>query len=253
MHVVYEQPLNERTRTLLRLETLLAQAEHHAGGRSAWDSRAAVAAINEMLQICTRTDLKSELIKELERQCAVLERMRGNPDVDSERLGETLDELRTAVRTLHGTPGKIAEGLRQNEFLLAVRQRSAIPGGTCAFDLPGFHCWLSQPPEGRHADLEDWLAAFAPLGRAIALTLRLTRESALPTREQAREGFYQEYLDSATPCRLLRVILPADLALYPEISAGRHRFTIRFMEPASEGRPQQTEREVAFRLARCML
>ena len=51
---------------------------------------------------------------------------------------------------------------------------------------------------------------------------------------------------------LLRVSLPSDSGLYPEISGGHHRFTLRFMEwSAADSRPVQAEREIQFLLATC--
>ena len=35
-------------------------------------------------------------------------------------------------------------GLKDSEFLSAIKHRSAIPGGTCEFDLPDFFFWLNQ-------------------------------------------------------------------------------------------------------------
>ena len=49
--VIYEQPLNERMRTFLRLEFLYTQATYHSELPSPWSTRAAVASLLEILAI----------------------------------------------------------------------------------------------------------------------------------------------------------------------------------------------------------
>ena len=66
--VAYEQPLNERMRNFLRLDFLYQQAVHHHTRPDPWSTRAAVSALLEILAITQRGDIRSEVLKELERQ-----------------------------------------------------------------------------------------------------------------------------------------------------------------------------------------
>jgi cell division protein ZapD len=53
---------------------------------------------------------------------------------------------------------------------------------------------------------------------------------------------------------MIRVCLPEETLDFPEISAGRHRFTVRFMrQPQAEDRPTQTPDDVRFRLTCCVI
>jgi len=70
--VVYEQPLNERMRSFLRLEFLYTQATYHSEMPNAWSARAAVASILEILAITARGDSRSDVLKELERHMNLL-------------------------------------------------------------------------------------------------------------------------------------------------------------------------------------
>ena len=49
--------------------------------------------------------------------------------------------------------GRVGSHLRDNEWLMAIKQRTAIPGGVCEFDLPAYHWWLNQDPGPRRNDL----------------------------------------------------------------------------------------------------
>ena len=91
--LIYEQPLSERVRTFLRLEFLLEQASHHSALSSVWDSRAAVSALLEITALLTRGDVRTEVLKELERCGALLHRLKGSPEVDNTRLQTVLSDL----------------------------------------------------------------------------------------------------------------------------------------------------------------
>lgn len=251
--VVYEHPLNERMRTLLRLEFLFRQLQHCQSGHTSWDSRLFIATLLDVLAILSRSDLKTELIKELERNVSTLGRLTENPDVDQQQLAAILKHLEQLRDALHGTSGPLGQELRDSEFLNTVRQRSSIPGGTCDFDLPAYHRWLSYPAEQRKTQQQQWLESLKLTRQTVELLLKLVRNTAAPTHEVATAGGFQRSLDPEMPFQLIRVALDAELPYYAEISGGKHRFTIRFLEPTEGARPQQATVDVPFRLSCCAL
>lgn len=251
--LVYEQPLTERIRTFLRLEFLFEQCEHHLRLASPWDSRAAVAAILEIGALLTRGDVRTEVLKELERCLYFLNRLAGSPEVDNARLQSVLAELETLRQAMNGDGRPLGQRLKDNEFLNTIRNRMAIPGGTCQFDLPAYHAWLSQPHARRNPDTQAWLEEIRPLRDTISLLLALSRESAIPTREVAEQGMFMRVLDAAS-CPLVRVMVPATSSVFPEISAGRQRITIHFLErQEAGGRAQLVKSDISFRLVCCQL
>jgi cell division protein ZapD len=135
-----------------------------------------------------------------------------------------------------------------------VRQRSGIPAGTCSFDVPAYQHWLERPSEKRVGQLAVWLGAFDLVREAISLSLRLIRESARASPEVAAGGFYQRSIDASVPYQMIRVVIPASAPWFPEISGGRHRFTVRFMAGNStEARPTQVSEDVEFELQCCAM
>jgi len=251
--IIYEQPLNERVRTLLRLDFLFKQAGHTLEDPSAWGSRATINALIDILNVFVRSDLKTELTKELERLATILSPLENRPGVDQQALGHILRDLERLLDLMQTQQGQIGNGLKDHEFLNSIRQRSAIPGGTCHFDLPAYHHWLNQSHEQRARDLESWLASFAPLRDASALILHLIRESGSSSRETAEQGFFQQGLDTQMPNQLIRVVLPQTTDCFAEISGGKHRFTIRFMRPDDDGHPVQTDENIDFKLLCCAI
>jgi cell division protein ZapD len=252
--VLYEQPLNERIRTFLRLEYLFKQASHHLSRESEWDSRATLTCILEILDIFGNTNLKSETLKELERHSANLKRHEQNPDVDLAQLNNLLTNISARMDGMHQVNGQIANDLKASEFLVSVRKRSAIPGGTCDFDIPAFHYWLKQPARVRTRDLAHWLGNFDAIGQAIQLILKMTRDSAPMKMTLASGGVYQRTLDPNRPCQLVRIALSPDAPYFAELSGGRHRFTARFMTfSTADERARQTDQDIEFELACCVI
>jgi len=246
--ITYEQPLNERVRTLLRLEYLFQQAEHYLLSDSAWDSRATLLNLIETTLITSRSDLKTEFIKELERLSNNLSPMQSNPDADQGKLRELLDELNEANDSFHHLQGQIGQALRDHDFISSIKQRSTVPGGTSCVDIPAFHYWLQLPNQQRSNDLKQWLSELDLVKKATLLILRLIRDSARPTEAIARQGFYQQPLDTNAPFQLIRVTVPADTSYFAEISGGKHRFTIRFMNMNMQERPNQADEDISFTL-----
>jgi cell division protein ZapD len=250
--VVYEQPLNERMRTFLRLEFLYTQAGYHGELPNPWSARAAVASLLEILAITARGDSRSEVLKELERHMNVLREYQSKPGVDPARLKSLLSNLLKLRNDLSLIGGNFMAPLRDSEFLSAIKHRSAIPGGTCDFDLPDYSYWLNRPADVRAAEFGGWLALIRPLCDSIVELLWLTRENAKCKAETAVGGIFQLQFDRDNPCQLVRVALPANIDLFPEISGSGHRCTIRFLHWAdAAGRPAHVEVDVPFLLTCC--
>lgn len=251
--IIFEQPLNERARTFLRLEFLFTQLKHMGKGQSPWECRAAITTLIEILNTTNRGDFKSETIKELERQEATLTRLQQTPAVDHTLLNSIISNLRGLTDHLYSITGQIGYEVREHELLKSIMQRSSIPGGTCDFDIPAYHHWLQQPYDIRNAQLDKWISSLEIVQLSVGFLLNLLRESKQSQTETAIAGNFQKKLEADNPVQLIRVIVPRDLPYYAEISGGKHRFTVRFMEPSMTTRPRQTEQDVQFNLACCLL
>jgi cell division protein ZapD len=252
--IIYEQPLNERIRTFLRLEFLFSRVEHALVNHSEHGNRVAINNLLDILAVFERSDLKAEIIKEIERLIAYLTTLENSPGVDRKTLDDLLNQLDQTLDALHLDKTAIGQSLRENEFLYAIRQRSSISGGTCDFDLPTYHFWLQfYDAEVRQEQILSWMAEFTAVRTAIEMTLNMVRNSTGFISATAPSGFYNHSLDSNQPTQLIRVKLPKQINLYPEISGGKHRFTVRFMLFDINKRPKQTTETIDFQLASCVM
>ena len=248
----YEYPLNERIRTLLRLEDLFARIGHFIEGGGTFDHHSALISLFEVLEVASRADLKVDLVQELERQRQILLSFRNNPEISEEALSGALYEIEQASAALLAMAGKIGQYLRENEWLMAIRSRAAIPGGACQFDLPAYHFWLNRDVEARRRDLANWLHPMTPLRDGLVIVLRLLRGSGRPEALVARRGSFQMTMGGRT-AQMIRVRIPRGLAAVPEISANKYALNIRFMMPETLSRPRQSEADVNFELTFCNL
>ena len=252
--ITYEYPLNERIRTLLRLNFLFERAEFGINGDSEWHARTAVDALLDIIDLLTRSDVRAELQKELERQRKTLSQLQGLPEVEDHQLQTVLEQADRVSKALNEAPPGLPVMMRDNAFLTAISQRAGVLGGTCAFDLPGYHLWLQSPVAERKALLNEWLSGFKPIHEGSTLVLQLLRQSADPIDEVAEKGSYNAKLDPTAALQLLRVQMNCTTLCFPEISGSRHFCTIRFLRQSSQGeRPQQVDQDVPFTLERCVI
>ena len=249
----YEHPLNERIRTLMRLEDLYHRAHFFAAQSEAPDHHAALAVLFEITDVAARADLKTELLQELERQKQLLAPLRSNPAIETRVLEPLLADIDRASAALLAQSGKVGVHLRDNEWLMTIKQRTAIPGGVCEFDLPGYHYWLHGDPAARRSDLQGWIEPFLPIYDALAIILRLLRDNGRATRQTAYRGAFQLMLTTSKVAQLLRLTVPHDLPCVPEISANKYALNIRFIGVTGMDRGAVYDHDVEFELAFCNL
>lgn len=256
--ITYEYPLNERIRTLLRLEDLFERSRHFVGLQDPHDHHMALLTLFEILEVASRADLKSDLLQELERQKQVLLSFRNNPDISEDALSGVLRDIEQASAALFAMTGKIGQYLRENDWLMSIKQRTGIPGGACEFDLPSYHYWLHRPADERTGHLAAWTAPLYPLRDGTAIILRILRESGKPQLQRAPQGVFQQM--GGKTAQMLRVRLDPSLPCVPEISANKYVLNIRFLaqngQPGGHGadaRGRTADWDVDFELTFCNL
>ncbi len=250
--ICYEIPLNERVRTLLRLEDLYGRIDHFIGRDDRNDHHAAIELLFELAEVAGRADLKADLLQEMDRQKRLLAGLRDNPDVKKDALVDVLDKIEHASNALHAVNGKIGQHLRDNEWLMLIKQRAGIPGGTCEFDLPSLHYWQQRDAATRRGDLTGWLQPLLPVRNGMEIALRLLRESGEEHHITARHGSFQQ-MQGGRMAQMVRICVDDSLPCIPEISANKYALNIRFV--AADYAPKATlyDHDVEFDLIFCSL
>lgn len=248
--ILYEYPFNERIRTYLRLEHLFRRLGELIPRTHALDHHYALATIFEVMDVAARADLKSDVLKDLERQKSVLNGYRGNPAISERALDEVIGRIEACFGAVNGTPGKAGQPLTENEWLMSIRSRAGIPGGTCEFDLPAYYAWQHLPAAQRQADLERWAGTLAPLAESIHVLLKLLRDSGSPQKVIATGGQLQQTLPQGRSFQLLRLRIDPALELVPEISGNRLIVSVRLMRQEGD-RLLASSENTPFELTLC--
>lgn len=248
--ILYEYPFNERIRTYLRLEHLFRRLGQLVPRATPIDHHYALSTIFEVMDVAARADLKSDVMKDLDKQKQQLNAYRGNPAIAEHVLDEVIAQLDGCFATLNGLPGKIGQPLADNEWLMSIRSRVGIPGGTCEFDLPGYYAWQHHPAAARQSDLERWASALAPLAESVHLLLKLLRDSGTAQKVMSTNGQLQQTLPQGRTFQLLRLRIDPDMGLVPEISGNRLMVSVRLMRHEGERMHASTE-AAPFELTLC--
>jgi len=236
---------------MLRLEHLFDRLGQLIERDAPVDHHHALATIFEIMDVGSRADLKSDLLKELEKHRQQLLGYRGNPGISEAALEGMLARIDGAFARLNQLSGKAGAALTANEWLMSIRSRISIPGGTCEFDLPAYYAWQQLDAKRRRSDLLQWVGTLMPLAEALQVLLGLLRDGGAPQRTVAPGGNYQQTLTAGKVYQLLRVRLDGDDPPVPEISGHRLMVSIRFMRPDGEGRLRPVGADTAFELTLC--
>ena len=249
--ILYEYPFNERIRTYLRLEHLFLNLSEMMARELALDHHFALTTIFEVMDVAARADLKSDVLRDLEKQKQILNSYRGNPAIAESVLDKVVGQIEQCFFALSAQPGKAGQPLQENDWLMSIRSRVGIPGGTCEFDLPAYFEWQHRAVSSRQADLARWTDTLSPLAESIHLLLKLLRDSGAPQKVIAVGGQFQQNLPQGRTFQLLRLSLDPEFRLIPEISGNRLMISIRLMRHESDDRLHTTSEDGAFEITLC--
>lgn len=249
--ILYEYPINERIRTYLRLEHLFRRLGDLLERQTPIDHHFAITTIFEIMDVGARADLKTDILKDLEKQKYVLSAYRGNPAVSNAALDDVIHQLEICFSSLSGLPGKAGQSLTENDWLMSIRSRVGIPGGTCEFDLPSYYAWQHLPFAARQQNLQQWIAPLVPLAESVRILLSLLRDSGAPQKVVAPAGHYQQTLPQGRIFQLLRMRIDPSLGVSPEISGNRLMVSVRLMRHESDDRLHMSTDDAMFELTLC--
>ena len=249
--ILYEYPFNERIRTYLRLEDLFRRLGELVPRTHALDHHFAIQTIFEVMDVAARADMKTDVLKDLEKHKQQLNSYRGNPAISEAALDQIVGQLDSCFAALNAISGKIGQALTDNDWLMAIRSRISIPGGTCEFDLPSYYAWQHLSASQRQTDLQQWVSSLAPMFQALELMLSLLRDAGHPHMVAAPGGMFQHSMKEGRTYQLLRLRIDPTMNLIPEISGNRLMFSVRLMRQGEDQRLHPAGEDASFELTLC--
>lgn len=249
--ILYEYPFNERLRTYLRLEQLFRRLGELIPRTHPLDHHFALTTMFEIMDVAARADLKSDVLKDIEKHKQQLDSYRGNPSISEAALNAVIAQLDHCFASLNAQTGKAGHALTENEWLMSIRSRVGIPGGTCGFDLPAYYAWQHEDASKRQMHLQNWASTLAPMAEAIYVLLKLLRDTGVPQKVAAERGQFQQNLPPGRTFQLLRLRIDPSLEVVPEISGNRLIVSVRLMRQQGDGKLQPCTDDAAFELTLC--
>lgn len=249
--ITYEEPAGQLIRACLRIERLFQQLQETSNKPNTWCSHLSIACLLDLIKILEKSQLKTNLAKELQRQLARLQPLMQANDIDHKRLQHIINQLNNSISNLRNLNGKLGAGLRENAFLQSVNNHLRYPASYFSYDNPNYFHWLHLPLPERLGQLTQWLHALQPAYEAVEILLQLIRENNSPRIMTVDNGLYQAQLDKNTSCQLVRISLPETMAVFPKTSLSKHRLSIQFYNACANSRPALTNEPITFELTIC--
>ena len=247
---IYELPLNERLRTFMRIEFLFSRLKNFSGSKDHWQIRTTIHTLLEIYTILARTDVRREVLADLDRYIIQMQRFQSIPDADNEMATNLLEDLNVIKEKMIQLGTGYLHPLRDDDYISALLHRHTLPGGKAEFDMPRYKFWLEGDAKVVKEDLNKWINVIKPICGGIEKLMWIIRESSDPIGTVATSGQYNHQIGKTAQISLIRVFLD-NTSSYPEISGGRHMIAIRFLERSSNGEFIQTEENIEFKLSLC--
>jgi cell division protein ZapD len=248
--VLYEYPINERIRSLMRLEYLFKRLFAFISGTSPMHQHVALSLLFEIMDTCDRAEVRSGILQDVDRQKSNLENYRHHPNIDLNALDSAIADLNRVSAALMGK-GRIGQAARENEWLMSLKNRFAVPGGTSQIDIPSYHAWQLSAEENRQRAITQWVEPFMPLFDGVSVVLKMLRESGSPVDASTQEGgVFQEMLGGKI-YQMVRVWVSGERLIYPEISANKYVVWVRFSELDNQYKTQLITTPTAFKMSFC--
>lgn len=234
-------------RNFLRIEYLFHRFnEEKAITSSVWAHHAALATLFEIMECAARAELKLDILQELERQKLVLSRTE-----DKQSANELGDKIQKVSSGLQGIQQKFGQHLRENDWIMTIKQKMASPGGAGPIDLPSYYFWQQLSAEERIADLNQWIATLTPTYDAISVLLQILRSNVKEIECNAPNGSY-EAPSLMQNFHMLRIDLDTKHQVMPEVSANKYLTNVRFLEISKQlARGKQVDKNIPFKMVLC--
>ncbi|KRO77735.1 MAG: hypothetical protein ABS06_05640, partial [Methylophilales bacterium BACL14 MAG-120910-bin43] len=197
----YEFPLNERIRKFIRVEELFLKIDVLATSAKKYTEFSLFERLFELMLTASRSDLKVDLIQEIERQKLKL-RSKAKTQANN-ALMVKLSKAKTKLEKAKIQPGFY---FGDDKYLQEIKSRKDSPYGITSVDFPEFQFWLQcETPLARKDYFKQKIAPFQPIKEAIFVVLALLRSSAKEELVSAERGVFQKKLDPSLKNDLITI------------------------------------------------
>jgi len=230
--IKYEFPLNERVRKFLRIEEIFKRMESQISIKKQFSDYSCFNTYFDIMATASRTDLKVELIQEIEKQ-----RLKISCKIKTKKnilLNNEMKRIRVQLEK-----SKIITGFDfgGDKFLHELKTRTDSPSGIVITDFPEFQYWLEVTSQAdRKKYFNDKLKGFMPIKSAIKSLMNLLRNNVDTKPMEAETDAVQYKLDPLLRNDLVIISLPTTSKVFPNISSNKYAVNVHFGKNISTSR-----------------
>jgi cell division protein ZapD len=240
--------VQEKIRKFIKIEFLLNKIYYFKGKDDKSENYIALLALCELYEILSRSDIKSELIREIETQNSYFQSIKEMPQADSSKLNSVLEKQNILLKLIYSNEVNYLDHLGRDILFKTILKNCFTQLQPASIDF-----WLSRDILIRETQIDLWLEPLIFIKRSIDFILEVVRKSGRFEDRMAEKGFFIEKLDPKKNVLLVRVTLTSDLYYYPQISVGKQRLTIMFMTKDDKNNLVPYQEDLSFILTTCSL
>ena len=245
---LYEEPVQEKIRKFIKIEFLLNKIYYFKDKDNKSENYVSLLALCELYEILSRSDIKSELIREIETQNSYFQTIKEIPQADSSKLNSVLEKQSLLLKSIYNIESNYLDYLEHDILFKTILKNCFTQLQPASIEF-----WLSRDILIRETQMDLWLEPLVFIKRSIDFILEVIRKSGRFEDRIAEKGFFIEKLDPKKNILLIRVTLTSDLYYYPQISVGKQRLTIMFMTKDDKNNLVPYQEDLNFILTTCSL
>ena len=235
----------------MRIEFLHSRLKNFASNLDDnWQTRTVIHTLLEIYSILSRTDVRREVLADLDSYIMQMQRFQSAPDADNDMVNNVLEDLDSIKNQVVDIGTDYLLKLREDEFIASLLHRHTLPGGKAEFDMPKYKFFLESDKKDVALQINKWVDIVRPICEGIDKLMWIIRESNEPIATVAVGGQYNHQIERRTQISLVRIITN-NSDIYPEISGGRHLIAVRFFNQNKDGEYLQFEDNVEFKISLC--
>jgi cell division protein ZapD len=247
---IYEEPVQEKVRKFLKIEYLFDRIYCFKNKEDKRESYTALVALNELYEILSRSDIKSELIREVETHNTYFKKIKDlqSSNTDLSKLNSVIEKQELLLELLYNVESNYLDYLDNDVLCKTIFKNcfSTLQPSCIEF-------WLTRDVILRETQIDLWLEPLLFIKKTVDFILNVIRKSGNFNDKLAEKGFYIEKLNPIKNILLIRITLTSDLYYYPLISVGKQRLNIMFMSKDDKNNLVRHKDDVQFILTTCIL
>ena len=222
--IKYEFPLNERVRKFLRIEEIFKKMQAQISVKKDFSDYSCFNIYFNIMATASRTDLKVELIHEIEKQkIKITSKIKTKKNI---AISNEMKKIRSQLEK-----SKVLTGFNfgGDKFLHELKTRSDSPSGIVITDFPDLQFWLENTSlADRKKYFNDKLKPFYPIKIAVTYLMNQLRSTIETEALVASHGDIQYKLDPLLKNDLAIISLPKTLKSFPNISSNKYAVNVHF-------------------------